>query len=75
MDKIVEGLQNVKGRRNPEKSRKKAKVQGLKNTKAILKNLEDGKNVEPLIKNESLCPQVKMGRILGEGSFGKVYIA
>lgn len=67
-------IQPLKGRRNPkDKSRKKTEqIKGLKNTRKILENLRTGKKIEPLIKNESLCPEVKVGKIIGEGSFGVI---
>lgn len=62
----------LRSRRNPEKSRRTTVFTDVKNTKSILKNIKDGKEIEPLIKNEKICPQIKIGEILGEGSFGIV---
>jgi len=66
----VSDIQPLQKRRSPEKSRKTVKVESIKNTKDILEKLKTSKNIERLIKNESICPRIKIGSIIGEGSFG-----
>ena len=55
-----------------EKSRKK--MNEVKNAQSILNTYIDGKNIKPLIENDKLCPILKLGKTIGEGSFGVISI-